>query len=251
VTDLHKRLLESTGFDDDEGGANARLDAVLAAHRRGEVDRYTVYPVLAGARVLAPVVAVLGEAESAGDNAAGVALRRDKDSEMALVTLVAGNGAKAVPMFTATERLAAWAEAAGFPAARPVPVAVEKAAAATLQEEADVLLLDLGTPQQFSLTGVALRAFAAGRVPLRPEADPEITAALTAVLRSIPQVAEALQTASVAADTQGAVLHLGFAAGTDTAALAEPLRTVAQAVSDDPLLRDRLGDGLSITASCG
>jgi hypothetical protein len=249
MTDPHKRILESNGFEHDDGAADAGLETAMRAFRRGELDKYALYPSLAGIRVLAPVVALLGESEQAGSNEAGVALRRDKDSEMALVTLVAGDGAKAVPVFTSIARLTAWASGAGFPAARPVPVRLEKAAAAALQEEADVLLLDLGSPGQFEIGGAALRAFADGRVPAPPNEDPEVTAALTAALRSVPQVAEAIESARVGAFADGAVLELGFAPGVDPSGLAGPLREVAEAVAADPLLRDRLGDGLSIVAA--
>ena len=244
-----RRLLQSTGFDGDDGSADPDLSAALTAYQRGHRDRYALYSLLAGKRVLAPIVAVLGESEQAGVSAAGVALKRDKDSDMALVTLVASDGAKAVPVFTSAGKLAAWGATSGFPAARPVPVSIEKAAAAALQEEADILLLDVGTDEQFELGGTALRSFASGRVPASPDADPEVVAALLVVLRAVPEVAQVLTSARVGAFAEGAVLELGFTEGTDPRTLAEPLRAVAEAISADPLLRDRLGDGLSIVAA--
>lgn len=249
MTDFHGRTILPTGFEADDGSADEALTGALAAHRRGELDRYALYPLLAGKRVLAPVVALLGESESAGEGVGGAPLRRDKDSEMALVTLIASDGAKAVPVFTSTGKLAVWGATAGFPAARPVPVSVEKAAAAALQEEADVLLLDLGTDEQFELAGAALRAFAAGLVPTSPNEDPEVVEALLVVLRSVPEVAAALESARVGAFADGAVLELGFKQGVDPQSLTAPLRTVAEAISANPMLRDRLGDGLSIVAA--
>ena len=249
MTDFHGRTLQPTGFEGDDGSADEALTQALGAHRRGELDRYVLYPVLAGKRVLAPIVAILGESEQAGTGAGGTELRRDKDSDMALVTLVASDGAKAVPVFTSAEKLGVWGATSGFPAARPVPVSIEKAAAAALQEHADVLLLDLGTEEQFELGGTALRDFAAGRVPAPPNSDPDVVAALLVVLRSVPEVAEVLDSARVGAFADGAVLELGFKPGTDPRTLAAPLRTVAEAIAADPLLRDRLGDGLSIVAA--
>jgi len=249
VTDFRGRTLLPTGFEEDDGSADDALTDALGAHRRGELDRYALYPVLAGKRVLAPIVAILGESEQAGTGVGGTELRRDKDSDMALVTLVASDGAKAVPVFTSTEKLVVWGATAGFPAARPVPVSIEKAAAAALQEHADVLLLDLGTDEQFELKGAALRAFASGRVPASPNADPHVVAALLAVLRAVPEVADVLESARIGAFSEGAVLELGFKPGVEPQTLAEPLRTVAEAISADPLLRDRLGDGLSIVAA--
>jgi hypothetical protein len=154
-----------------------------------------------------------------------------------------------VPVFTSTEKLAVWGATAGFPTARPVPVSIEKAAGAAMQEQADVLLLDLGTEDQFELKGAALRAFASGRVPASPDTDPHVVAALLGVLRGVPEVADVLESARIGAFAEGAVLELGFKSGTDPRTLGEPLRTVAEAISADPLLRDRLGDGLSIVAA--
>ncbi|MGH6654249.1 MAG: SseB family protein [Actinocrinis sp.] len=249
MTDFHGRTLQPTGFEGDDGSADSALAHALAAHRRGELDRYALYEVLAGKRVLAPIVAVLGESEDAGANADGTALVRDKDSDMALVTLVAADGAKAVPVFTSAQRLSVWGAAAGFPAARPVPVPIEKAAAAALQEEADVLLVDLDTDEQFELSGAALRAFAESRVPASPDTDPDVVAALLVALRSVPEVADAVDSARVGAFSEGAVLELGFKPGVDPKTLTGPLRKVAEAISSDALLRDRLGDGLSIVAA--
>jgi hypothetical protein len=249
VTDFPGRTIQSSGFEGDDGSPDIALTRALGAHRRGELDRYAVYPMLAGKRVLAPIVAVLVQGEDAGTSVGGVALRRDKDSEMALVTLVAADGAKAVPVFTSADKLGVWGATSGFPAARPVPVTIEKAAEAALQEHADVLLLDLGTEEQFELGGTALRAFASGRVPAPPDADPDVVAALLVALRSVPEVAQALDTARVGAFAEGAVLELGFKQGIDPRSLAGPLRAVAEVISSDPLLRDRLGDGLSIVAA--
>lgn len=250
MTDFHGRSLEPTGFEGDDGSAAAEVTRALGAHRRGELDRYALYPVLAGSRVLAPIVAILGESEeAAGPGAGGVPLRRDKDSEMALVTLVAADGAKAVPVFTSAAKLGGWGATAGFPAVRPVPVTVERAAAAALQEDADVLLLDLGTEEQFELSGSALRAFAAGRVPTPPNEDPEVIGALLKVLRAVPEVADALASARVGAFADGAVLELGFRPGVDPQGLSGPLRIVGEAIAADTMLRDRLGDGLSIVSA--
>jgi hypothetical protein len=250
--EFHGRALPSTGFDQDDGAADPELTRVLTAYRTGDASRHAVYPALVGRRVLAPVVAVLGESAAAGTGAGGVALRRDKDSDMALVTLVAADGVKALPVFTSTAKLAAWGASAGFPAARPVPVAVEKAAAAALQEQAEVLVIDPGTDEQFTLAGSALREFAAGRMPLPPDADPLVLDTLRSAFRSVPEVARVLDSARIGPGTgDGAVLELGFAPDTELDGLAEPLRILADVISADPLLRDRLGEGLSIEGSVG
>ena len=248
MSDNHGRSLLSTGFDGDDGTADPALIEVLAAARRDEAGVYPAYAALAGRRVLVPVVAVLGESEAAETlGPDGKPLRRDKDSDMAVVTLVAGDGTKAMPVFTSVQALTEWATQAGHPQARPIPVAVETAAAAALQEGAAVLLIDLGGPGQFEVSGSALRAFAQGRKPLPPAVDPEVMAAVKRVLTSVPEVAAVLDSARLGqAAEEVTMLALGFIPGTDPATLAEPLQRVAQGISADPLLRDRLSGGLQI-----
>jgi hypothetical protein len=248
VTDFHGRSLQPTGFEGDDGSADPALIAALAAARRDEAAIYPAYALLTGRRVLVPVVAVLGESE-AGQTLGpdGEPLRRDKDSDMAVVTLVAGDGIKALPAFTSVQALGAWAVEAGYPQARPIPVSVETAAAAALQEQAAVLLLDLGGPGQFEVSGSALRAFAQSRTPLPPAVDPEVMDGIKKVLSGVPEVAGVLDSARLGQAAQDVtVLALGFVPGIDPAELAEPMRKVAEGISNDPLLRERLSGGLQI-----
>ena len=248
MTDFHGRSLQPTGFEGDDGSADPALIAALSAARRDEAAIYPAYAALSGRRVLVPVVAVLGESEAAGTAGPdGQPLRRDKDSDMAVITLVAGDGVKALPAFTSVQALAEWGASAGYPQARPIPVSVETAAAAALQEQASVLLLDLGGPGQFEVSGSALRAFAQGRRPLPPAVDPEVMDGIKAVLEGVPEVAKVLDSARLGQAAEDVtVLALGFAPGVDPERLAEPMRRVAERISEDPLLRDRLSGGLQI-----
>ena len=248
MSENHARSLLSTGFDGDDGSADPALIEVLAAARRDEAGVYPAYAALAGQRVLVPVVAILGESEAAETlGPDGKPLRRDKDSDMAVITLVAADGIKALPVFTSVKALTEWAAKAGHPQARPVPVSVETAAAAALQEQAAVLLLDLGGPGQFEISGSALRAFAEGRRPLPPAVDPEVMAAIKRVLSAVPEIARVLDSARLGQAAEDVtMLALGFVPGTDPATLAEPLQQVAAGISGDPLLRERLSGGLQI-----
>lgn len=155
MTDFAGRTLAPSAFPDDNGGADPALLAVLEAHGRGEAAVEHAYGYLLNARVLAPIVAVLGEAEEVPDDR-GRALRRDKNSDMALVTLVAPDGTRALPVFTSVQALAAW-----NPEARPMPVAFPRACAAAKAEGAEVVLVDLARPSFLEVEPAAVRAFAA------------------------------------------------------------------------------------------
>ncbi len=128
MNDFAGRTLAPSAFPTDDGAADPALLAVLEARGRGHAEVEDAYGYLLNARVLAPIVAVLGEAEEVQDDE-GRTLRRDKNSDMALVTLVAPDGVRALPVFTSVAALTAW-----NPEARPMPVAFPRACAAAMAE---------------------------------------------------------------------------------------------------------------------
>lgn len=146
------RQLLGPAFPDDTGEAPPELVAALAAHAAGAAGRAGVLGALALARVLVPVVAVLGEVEIGPDG-----LAREKSSDMAAVLLTGADGRLALLAFTGTASLAAWnAEA------RPVPVPAHTAAQSALQEGAAAVVLDVAGPHPFVVEGEDLRAVALG-----------------------------------------------------------------------------------------
>lgn len=141
-------------FDDDDGSADPGLVAAVAgllggpAATEGPVDQpgpgeRRVLAALATARVFIPIVAqltVAGEADGAA-GAAGPqgALHSDKEADMALVTLTAPDGRKALPVFSSTGALERW-----HPEARPVAAYASRAALAAAADGAELLVLDPG-----------------------------------------------------------------------------------------------------------
>ncbi|MGW0585442.1 SseB family protein, partial [Streptomyces sp. NPDC002920] len=175
---MANKNIPDPGFSDDDGSADPRLSAALAAWAE---DRTAVGPVLEalkGARLLVPVVAVLGELEEAPEDGNG--LRREKTSDMAVPTLKAG-ARTALPAFTSTDSLARW-----DPAARPVAVPLHQALQAAAHERADTVVLDLAGPVAFELTGPALLALAEGRTTTDPLADPAVREAVRTAVAAEP-----------------------------------------------------------------
>lgn len=146
-----KRLL-GPAFPDDDGATPSALDAALQSYA---TDRSTYSQVLGAvteARLLVPVVAVLGEVEY---DAQGLA--HDKTSDMATVLLTGADGRQALLAFTSMTALAAWRADA-----RPVPVPARDAARAAMQEQADAVVVDVAGPTTFVIEGDDLRAMAHG-----------------------------------------------------------------------------------------
>ncbi|MEU9168296.1 SseB family protein [Streptomyces sp. NPDC048420] len=225
---MANKNIPDPGFSDDDGSADPRLSAALAAWAE---DRAAVGPVLEalkGARLLVPVVAVLGEVEEDENG-----LRREKTSDMAVPTLKAGSRV-ALPAFTSTESLARW-----DPEARPVAVPLHQALQAAAHEKADTVVLDLAGPVPFELTGSALLALAEGRASADPLADPAVIDAVRDAVAAEPAVLRA---------------HLGPGQADGTLALAldpgtrpaDAARAVAERIAADETLRARLVHGLDL-----
>jgi type III secretion system (T3SS) SseB-like protein len=143
------------------------VTAILAAYAAGEAAETAVLAAVAAARLLVPVVAVLAEANADGT---------EKETEMALPTLIGNDGRKAVIAFTGVETVTRWRADA-----RPVPVPAPRLWPAVAAEEADAVVVDVAGPVPLVIEGARLRALAAGEpVPL-PYQDPDVRAAVAAV----------------------------------------------------------------------
>jgi len=159
VTEGHpkQRLIQGSPYVDDDGSARRELLASLRAYASGDVEYPEVLAVLAGSRLLVPVVALLGEVEY--DHAG---LAHDKSSDMATVLLTAPDGRRALLAFSGTDAMRAW-----DPEARPVPVAAPLAAATAVQESADALVVDVGSGHTLTVSGDDLVRLASGWSPVR------------------------------------------------------------------------------------
>jgi hypothetical protein len=171
LTAVHGASIPQPQFPDDDGRADPRLSEALLGYAAGRVGEHAVIEELYGARLLVPVVAVLTEeAEVApGEH------RREKESEMALPTLIGDDGRRGVLGFTSLESLARWR-----PDARPVAVHAQQACRAALDEQAHALVVDVAGPVPFAVDGFRLHLLAEGKPIPPPHEDPEVLAAIEA-----------------------------------------------------------------------
>jgi hypothetical protein len=153
------RRLQGSEYVDDDGTASPTLAAALAGYDAGTVSYPEVLAALGPARLLVPVVALLGEVEVGDDG-----LARDKSSDMAAVLLTGGDGRLALLAFSDVAALAAW-----DPEARPVPVAAHLAAATAVQEGASALVVDVAGPHRLVVDGDDLHRIASGWSAVRLE----------------------------------------------------------------------------------
>ena len=147
-----QRRLLGPAVPDDDGRADPGLAQALVQYGRAvdsaeSSERYVAALArLQHARLLVPVVAVLGEVGV--DPTTGLA--SDKSSDMAA-------GLMQTLAFTSTDALAAW-----DPEARPVPVTSRQAAEAAVQEQASALVVDVAGPTRLVVDGDSLTALGAG-----------------------------------------------------------------------------------------
>jgi hypothetical protein len=146
------RTVPDPGFPGDSGDAAAAVAAALAAYAAGSGSHVDALAAVRGARLLVPVVAVLGEAETDERG-----LTHEKTSDMATVLLQGADGRMALLAFTGTAALRAW-----DPDARPVPVTARTAAQAALQDDAAAIVVDVAGPSTFVVEGEDLRGLAHG-----------------------------------------------------------------------------------------
>jgi hypothetical protein len=151
-TDPWVRTIPDPGFADDSGAGDPVVSGILADHAAGRATSGRVLSVLQEARLLVPVVAILGEVELDEHG-----LAHDKSSDMAAVLVRAADGSTGLLAFTSTETMARW-----DPRARPVPVTAATAATAAVQDGAEALLVDLAGPAPYVVDGDDLTRLASG-----------------------------------------------------------------------------------------
>ena len=161
-------------FRDDDGAADPRVHAALAAYQAGQASERDALTALAAARLLVPVVAVLAD---------GSAAEGDKNSEMVLPTLIGQDGRPAVLAFTGLDALARWR-----PNARPVPAESDRVWRAAVADGCAVVI-DVAGPVPLAVEGARLAALAAGQpVPAAYE-DGDVLAEVEAAIATEPVVA--------------------------------------------------------------
>lgn len=219
------RQLTGTGFDDDSGAADA---ALLDAVSRRDDERALVAAV-AATRLIVPVVAAPTEVDDSGE------LTVEKSTDMAVVTLTAPDGQRALPVFSSVEALTTW-----DPAARPSPVTSALAAQAAVQERCDVMVLDLGSDQPVVLRPSMLWALAQQREWVPAHEDPFVSRALERATQDEPDV---LGCSAEAGEPAGAgVLRvvLGLRSGLDQAEVQALATRVGERIATDGEARARI-----------
>ncbi len=207
------RTLTGTGFDGDDGQADAGLyDALHTGARDADL-----VAAVAKARLIVPIVAVPGESAS---------------SDMAAVTLSSPDGRKALPAFSSTDLLTSWDSSA-----RPVPVTAQRAALAAVQEGCDVVVLDVGTDHAAELRTSMVWALAMARDWVPSHRDPHVQAAVRSAVRTEEHIgAWSLEHG----DGDALVIQVELTPGLSAPVINHVLQRVGAAIATDGEARARI-----------
>lgn len=258
---------------DDHGDADPRVAAALAAFAAGQEGENAALAALAVSRLLVPVVAVLAEAETTGDERGGAVRevgptggetesemagrpvmqgaghrrgprggkpRREKISEMALPVLVGKDGRRAVLAFTCLDALAMWR-----PDARPVPVPAARVWLAARQE-AGAAVIDVAGPVPLAVDGVRLAALARGGPVPPPYDDPDVSTAAREAFAREPMITAALVAEPAAGGDVG--VRVTLAAGIGPAQAGDAIRRAVASFLAATGGRFRRGVEVSVSA---
>jgi hypothetical protein len=214
-------------FREDDGSADPQLAAALAAFASGSGSEYAALTLLAGSRLLVPLVAALA------DQAAGAA---GKLSEIALPTLVGRDSRPAVPAFTSLDALTRWQ-----PAARPVPTDARLVWRAAWADSCAVVI-DVAGPVPLAVEGARLAALAHGDAVPPPHQDGDVLDAVAEAVSQQPAIASAaLHPGGAGADL---AIRLTLSAAGESTAAAELAAELGSAVM--ARLGGRLRRGIAV-----
>jgi len=209
----------------DKGQADPNVTATLSAYHQALATEREALMAVASARLLVPVVAML----TSLDEGTGA----EKESEMALPTLIGQDGRAAIVAFTCVEAMTRWR-----PDARPVPAPAARVWHAAVAE-GQAVVVDVAGPVPLVIEGARLAALAAGQVPPSPHEDPDVHAVVEQAVAAEPAVLDA----ALAPSAQGGDLAVRLRVASD----ADAARRAAEAIAARLSARFRRGVELSVS----
>jgi hypothetical protein len=230
-----RRSLPVNPFADDDG---ARPAVFVAAKAVAPPERTpAVVRAMHGGRLLVPVLAHAhpGRAETGAVmghvKAAGLDPQQEACEQAATVTVDVAEGRAAMPVFSSLAALVAW-----NPDARPVPVFGEQAARAAVTVSDGLMLLDPGD-EPVLIPRPAVRALATGEEWVPAWADEQLGSVAAAALAGIGELVGVRLEPGRTTEVRVVVAVRG---GLDTPRLRAALARAADALSNDPTLRERV-----------
>ncbi len=231
------RVLRSNPFAGDDGTAPPALAAALALEDETERMR-GVTDALREERVLVPVVAhehpgrdddgsVAAHTKHGSDDPQG-----DACSSAAMVSVRTPDGRAALPVFSSVEAMAAWDATA-----RPVPVEGARAALSAVSDADSMVVLDPAGPVTVLLGRPAVWSIVQRSEWVPSWVDPELPAVAAAALSGITELLAVRLERGTRSELRAV---LAVAQDLDRERVADVIARAQQALSEDPVLRERV-----------
>lgn len=239
------KTLRPNPFSGDDGSVQPAMAAALALPDDAE-RLLAVVAALREGRVIVPVVAH----EHPGRDEDGNVLEHDSDqfktgdpgadaaAAAASVAVRTADGRNAMPVFSSMPAMLAWRADA-----RPVPIEGVRAAATAIDENDSLLVLDPGNDPTVVVPRPAVWALAQQQDWTPSWADETLPAVVTNALAGI------LELVGVRLERGGQAelrVVLAMRKGLDADRLRDAITRASQALSDDPVLRERV-DSMELT----
>jgi hypothetical protein len=216
----------------DTGEADPKVTEALANWQHGAGSEHDALRALAAARFLVPVVAILTVQDQE--------TKAEKESEMALPTLIGNDGRAAIIAFTSMQAMMAWR-----PDARPVVAPAARVWHAAVAE-GQAVVIDVAGPSPFVVEGARLVSLAHGEQPPFPHEDPDIRAVIEAVVAAEPTITNYILAPGGVGAHAGSGADLAVTLRLADALATEPARRAAQAIALALAPRLRRGVELSV-----
>ncbi|MCW2934800.1 MAG: hypothetical protein JWM19_5762 [Actinomycetia bacterium] len=220
----------------DTGEADPKVTAALTNWQHGAGSEHDALRALAGARFLVPVVAILTVQDQE--------TKAEKESEMALPTLIGNDGRAAIIAFTGVETMKRWR-----PDARPVVTPAARVWHAAVAES-QAVVIDVAGPSPFVVEGARLASLAQGKQPPFPHEDSDIRAVIAAAVAAEPAITGYILApgggSAGSSSANGGGADLAVTLRLADAIAAEPARRAAQAIAAALAPRLRRGVELSM-----
>ncbi len=167
-------------FPNDDGTTQPQVQQAFADFIAGRITEAQVVDALRDSRVFAPVVAKVSHSVITEQG-----LVADKEADMALVSIQAPDGRKALPLFTDAGYLTQWHEQA-----RPVAAEMRKAALSAVEDDNQLLVINPGQDLTFVVRRPALWALAKAEPWTPSYQDPRVLTLVGELVSTLPEVVD-------------------------------------------------------------
>lgn len=167
-------------YPTDTGLTEESVQRAFDSFSAGDLAEEVLVDALRSTRVFAPVLAEVTHAEITDEG-----LVSDKESDMALISIQAPDGRRALPVFTSVDALTSW-----HASARPVAADMRKTCLAAVEDDNQLIVINPGSELTFVLRRPAVWAIAKAEEWVPSYKDAAVAAELARLVEDLPEIVD-------------------------------------------------------------